>query len=40
VPGNVFKGLLLRLIAAGRIGGMMESSLDRLAAVLAQKEKL
>ena len=33
-PGNMLKGLLIRLIAAPRIARMMERSLDRLATVL------
>ena len=34
LPGNVFKGLLIRLIAAPRIARMMDRSLDQMAALV------
>jgi len=37
LPGNVFKGLLVRLIAAPRIARMMERSLAKIAEILAQR---
>jgi len=37
VPGNVFKGILVRLIAVPRIARMMEGSLARIAQVLDQR---
>jgi len=37
VPGNMFKGLLVRLIAVPRIARMMERSLAKIAQVLDQR---
>ncbi len=37
IPGNVVKGLLIRLIAAPRIARMMERSLAKIAEILAQR---
>ena len=37
LPGNLFKGLLVRLIAAPRIARMMERSLAKIAEILAQR---
>jgi uncharacterized protein YndB with AHSA1/START domain len=37
VPGNAFKGLLVRLIAVPRIARMMERSLAKIAAILARR---
>ena len=34
LPGNVFKGFLIRLVAAPRVARMMDSSLDKLAAII------
>ncbi|HVH66388.1 MAG TPA: SRPBCC family protein [Gemmatimonadales bacterium] len=37
VPGNAFKGLLIRLVAVPRIARMMDGSLDKIAAILGGK---